>query len=242
MQVYWLKIEDIIDETEEIKTYKLEVPEGFTWEEGAYTHLALDGYRVEGQVNRDLIRHMSICTLPHENAIGITTRIREQCSPYKAILREMKVGDKIALFKTRSNVPLRRENKNIYLLSSGVGLATFRPLVLDYFARRDRINMIHSLNIDSSRQFLYPEIFKTDEEKNMTAEFVDSREQYYNRVKELAGDKDGLFYVVGSDEFIRQNIATLRAEGIKDDHILLDKSEETRAEFFKDVVKEDVTQ
>src|SRR5690625_7380246 len=108
---------------------------------------------------------MSICTLPHENAIGITTRIREQCSPYKAILREMKVGDKIALFKTRSNVPLRRENKNIYLLSSGVGLATFRPLVLDYFARRVGINMIHSLNIVFSRTILYSEFITQDEVK-----------------------------------------------------------------------------
>lgn len=240
MQVYWLEIMDVIDETDEIKTYKLEVPDGFTWEEGAYTHLALEGYKVGDQVNRDLIRHMSICTLPHENVIGITTRIREKCSTYKQILRNMKVGEKVALFKTRSNVPLKRENKNVYLLSSGVGLATFRPLVLKYVERPDGINKIYSLNIDSSRQFLYPEIFNTDEEKNLTSEFVDNRKQYYERVKELAADQDGLFYVVGSDEFLRQNIATLRSEGIVPEQILLDKSEKTRAQFFdEDIAKQD---
>jgi|SRR5699024_9613985 len=241
MKVYWLKIKEIIDETDEIKTYKLEIPEGFTWEEGAYTHLAIDGYKVGDNVNRDLIRHMSICTLPHEGSIGITTRIREKCSPYKQILREMKVGEKLALFKTRSNVPLKRENKNIYLLSSGVGLATFRPLVLDYLLRSDDIPKVHSLNIDSSRQFLYPDIFKTDEDKNIVAQFVDSRKKYYDRVKELATDKNGLFYIVGSDEFLHDNIATLRAKGVEPERIMLDKSEKTRAEFLKDdPIKQDV--
>src|SRR5699024_4687408 len=144
------------------------------------------------------IRHMSITTLPHENSIGITTRMKEQCSEFKAILRNHEVGDQIAIFKTHSNVPLKRENKNVYLLSSGVGLATYRPLVLDYFERADNVNHIHSLNIDSSRDFLFTNIFESIPEKNFTSQFVDNRKDYYDEVKKLAQDTDGLFYVVGS--------------------------------------------
>src|SRR5699024_7398562 len=119
------------------------------WEEGAHTHFALEGFNAGDKPNRSLIRHMSITTLPHENSIGITTRIREQCSEFKIILRNLEVDNKVAIFKTHSNVPLKREDKNVYLLSSGVGLATFRPLVLDYFERADNVNQIHSLNNDS---------------------------------------------------------------------------------------------
>lgn len=232
MQIYWTKINKIIEETPEVKTYMLERPEGFSWEEGAHTHMALKGFNEGEKPNKGLVRHMSIATLPNENAIGITTRIRELCSEYKAILRTLKVGDEVALFKTHSNVPLRREDKNVYLLSAGVGLATFRPLVLEYFERPDNIKQIYSLNIDSSRDYLFTDIFKTDSDKNFTAQFVDNRNDYYEEVKNLAQDKDGIFYVVGSDEFLKENIAVLREQGIADEQIMLDKRERQRAEFF----------
>ncbi|KKE78286.1 dihydropteridine reductase [Oceanobacillus caeni] len=232
MQIYWTKINKIIDETPEVKTYLLDCPEDFTWEEGSHTHFGLEGFNAGDKPNRSLIRHMSISTLPHENSIGITTRIREQCSEFKSILRNLEVGNEVAIFKTHSNVPLKRENKNVYLLSSGVGLATFRPLVLDYFERADNVNQIHSLNIDSAKEFLFPNIFESAPDKKFTSQFVDNRKDYYEEVKSLAADKDGLFYVVGSDEFLVQNIEVLREQGIKPEQIMLDKREQQLPEFL----------
>src|SRR5690625_1957152 len=190
MQIYWTKINEIVEEAPEIKTYMLDCPEGFTWEEGAHTHFAFEGFNAGDKPNRSLIRHMSISTLPHENSIGITTRIREQCSEFKKILRNLEVGDEVALFKTYSNVPLKREDKNVYLLSSGVGLATFRPHVLDYFECDDNVSHMHSLNIDSSRDFLFTNIFEPAPDKKFTSEFVDNRKDYYEEVKHLATEKD----------------------------------------------------
>lgn len=232
MQIYWTKINKIIDETPEVKTYVLDCPEDFTWEEGSHTHFALEGFNAGDKPDRSLIRHMSISTLPHENSIGITTRIREQCSKFKMILRNLEVGNEVAIFKTHSNVPLTREGKNVYLLSSGVGLATFRPLVLEYFERADNVNQIHSLNVDSSKDFLFTNIFESAPDKKFTSQFVDNRKDYYEEVKNLAADKDGLFYVVGSDEFLVQNIEVLREEGIKPEQIMLDKHEQELPEFL----------
>jgi len=232
MQIYWTKIKEIIEETSEIKTYLLECPQDFTWEEGSHTHFALEGFNAGDKPNRSLIRHMSISTLPHEEAIGITTRIKEQCSEFKTILKNLKVGNEVAIFKTHSNVPLKRAGKNVYLLSSGVGLATFRPIVLDYLKRTDNVNQIHSLNIDSSKNFLFTDIFKATPDKNLTAQFVDNRKEYYEEVSNLAADKDGLFYVVGSDEFLVQNIKVLREQGIKAEQIMLDKHEQHLTEFL----------
>ncbi|MDH5160582.1 dihydropteridine reductase [Heyndrickxia oleronia] len=232
MQIYWTKINKIIEETPEVKTYLLDCPEDFTWEEGSHTHFALEGFNAGDKPNRSLIRHMSISTLPHENAIGITTRIREQCSEFKSILRNLEVGNEVAIFKTHSNVPLKREDKNVYLLSSGVGLATFRPLVLEYFERADNVNQIHSLNIDSSKDFLFTNIFKSEPDKKFTAQFVNNRKDYYEEVKNLAADKDAIFYVVGSDEFLEQNIEVLREQGIKPEQIMLDKREKELPKFL----------
>lgn len=232
MQIYWTKINKIIEETPEVKTYLLDVPENFTWEEGSHTHLGLEGFNVGDKPNRSLVRHMSISTLPHEGAIGITTRFKEQCSEFKTILRNLEVGNEVAIFKTHSNVPLKREDKNVYLLSSGVGLATFRPLVLEYFKRAANVNQVYSLNIDSTRDFLFTNIFTSAPDKNFTAQFVDNRKDYYEEVKNLAADKDGLFYVVGSDEFLVQNIEVLREQGIKPEQIMLDKREKELPKFF----------
>jgi ferredoxin--NADP+ reductase len=232
MKIYWTKIKKIIEETPEVKTYLLDCPENLTWEEGAHTHFALEGFNTGDKKNRSLIRHMSISTLPHENSIGITTRIREQCSEFKMILNNLKVGNEVAIYKTYSNIPLKRENKNVYLLSSGVGLATFRPLVLDYFECADNVNQIHSLNIDSSKDFLFTDIFESSPDKKFTSQFIDNRKDYYEKVKSLATDKDGLFYVVGSDEFLVQNIEVLRGQGINPEQIMLDKRKQKLPEFL----------
>ena len=232
MQIYWTKINKIIEETPEVRTYLLDRPQDFTWQEGSHTHFALEGFNAGEKPNRGLIRHMSISTLPHENSIGITTRIREQCSEFKTVLRNLEVGNEVAIFKTHSNVPLKREDKNVYLLSSGVGLATFRPLALDYLERADNVNQIHSLNIDSSKEFLFTNVFESAPDKKFISQFVDNRKDYYEEVENLAADKDGLFYVVGSDEFLVHNINVLREQGIKPEQIMLDKREQSMAEFL----------
>lgn len=231
-QIYWTKIQKVIDETSEIKTYLLDIPEGYTWTEGAHVHLGLKGFNEGNQPNKNLVRHMSISTLPSENAIGITTRIKELCSEFKTILRDLNIGDEVAIFKTHSNLPLKRENKNIYLLSSGVGIAPFRPLVLDYFEHPENIPHVYSLNVDSSKEYLFTNIFKTNSSKNFTAQFVDNRNDYYEQVKKFATDQDGYFYIVGSDEFLKQHIELLMTEGIKPSQIIIDKPERKRVEFL----------
>src|SRR5690625_1155027 len=117
MRIDWVKINHIVRENSNVYTFYLDIPEDFTWEEGAHTHLALKGFNEGEKPNRGLVRHMSISTLPEEKVIGITTRIKNLCSEYKSILKTLQVGDEVALFKTHSNVPLKRENKNVYLLS-----------------------------------------------------------------------------------------------------------------------------
>ena len=44
MQIYWTKINKIIEETPVVKTYLLDCPEGYTWQEGSHMHLGLKGF------------------------------------------------------------------------------------------------------------------------------------------------------------------------------------------------------
>lgn len=232
MEIYWTKIKEIIEETPEIKTFHLECPEGVTWEEGAHIHLALEGFNAGEKPNRALVRHMSISTVQKEAAIGITTRLKAERSEFKTILGNLSIGDQVAVFKIKSNLALRREGRNVYLLSSGVGLASFRPLVLQYLTDGSQIKQLHSLNISAQRDTLFQSIFTSQVAKNFDVTVVNQRTEYYAGVQAFAKDQEGLFYIVGSDEFLEQNIALLRGEGIPVEQIIIDKHQMKRDLFL----------
>lgn len=232
MEIYWTKIKEIIEETPEIKTFHLECPEGVTWEEGAHIHLALEGFNAGEKPNRALVRHMSISTIKKEAAMGITTRLKAERSEFKTILGNLSIGDQVAVFKIKSNLALRREDRNVYLLSSGVGLASFRPLVLQYLADGSQIKQLHSLNISAQTDTLFQSIFTSQAAKNFDATVVHQRADYYAGVQAFAKDREGLFYIVGSDEFLEQNIALLRQEGIPVEQIIIDKHQMKRDLFL----------
>lgn len=232
MQIHWVKINQIIEEAPETWTYMLDCPDHFTWDEGAHTHLALPGFNSGEKPNKNLVRHMSISTLPDDRSIGITTRIKANCSEFKSQLSKLDVGDSVALFKTHSNLLLKRIDKPIYLLSSGVAIASVRPLLKKYLSHPEGIEKIHSLSIDSSRHYLFSNFFQSSPEKRVSTHYVDNRVTYYQEVQQLSQNKSALFYLVGGDDFLIENVRFLRTQGIPDSQIILDKHEMRVREFF----------
>lgn len=232
MKIYWTTVQKVIDEAPDTKTYMLDCPEDFVWEPGTHAHLGLEDFNVGEKPNKGLVRHMSITTLPSEEVVGFTTRIRNPKTEYKERLEELTVGSRLALFKLFTNFPLKREGKSLYFLSQGVAIASYRPLLLDYLENQEGVESIYSLNIDATEHYLFTDLFQTDPENKIRAEYVDSRDTYYQRLDQLAQDKDGLFYLVGDDHFIAENIQALRDKGLSDDQIILDKHDFQREAFF----------
>lgn len=99
MDIQWTTITDIVQKTPDTRTYYLDPPEGFQWQNGAHTHFALEGFYDGDKPDKSMVRHMSISTLPRGNKIGITTRIRAQKSRFKGLLDQTNLDDPIALLK-----------------------------------------------------------------------------------------------------------------------------------------------
>lgn len=59
MQIYWTTLVDVIDEATDTKTFYLDLPEGFTWEEGAHTHLVLEGFNSEEKPDKGLVWYVN---------------------------------------------------------------------------------------------------------------------------------------------------------------------------------------
>ena len=223
MVKHTVRILEIIDEGIDTKTFYLEKPVDFNWEEGSHTHIALDGYDSNEVPNKSLVRHMSIMTLAQENRIGFTTRFPSQKSEYKTLLSTYQVGDKLSLFKLGSRMSLRRENRPIVLLSMGVGIATMRPLILSYIQNKQGISGLTHINVDP-----HPTIYRNDietiQDEKFTHIWTKTRVEYYQKLTELLR-KDSIYYIVGSDTFLRSNIQKLKSIGIKIEDIMIDKKE-----------------
>ncbi len=219
-----LKIIDIVDEGNNTKTFYLEKPMDFNWEEGSHTHIALPNYDLEDTPNKSLVRHMSIMTCADENRIGFTTRFPEQKSEYKTMLDTFRVGDQLKLFKLGSRMKLRRENRNIVLLSMGVGIATMRPLILSYCQDKQAIPKLIHINVDAKHS-IYREEIETLSNESFINIWSKSRVEYFQTLSNIMKQSDSIYYIVGSDSFLRTTIQKLKAAGVKIEDIMIDKKD-----------------
>lgn len=232
MTKYRLRILDIIEEVPGTKTYFLERPEDFTWEEGAHTHIGLVGFDEGEKPNKEWVRHMSIMTTTDEDRIGFTTRFVTPLSEFKEKLSVLKVGDELVLFKVGSKMYLRREDRPLVLLSMGVGVATMRPLIHTFIKDSSNISSIINVNVDSSKEYIY-----YSQLERLTSAFyknywVGSRNEFYEEVKELSKLENALYYVVGSHCFLLDVIKYLKSKGVENKNIVIDKKDELQAEYF----------
>ncbi|MFL0166825.1 hypothetical protein [Candidatus Clostridium helianthi] len=233
MEKYTLKIIDIIDETDNTKTYFFEKPENLTWEPGSHTHIGHIGFDIGDQPRKEWVRHMSIITLPEENKIAITTRVPGSKSEFKNKLAELKTGDEVVFFKIGSRMGLRRINRPIILISMGVGIATMRPLILSFINDKTNIPYLLNINIDSSDKFVFKNQLDKLADENYKNYWINSRTSFYEMLSKLMKSENAIYYVVGSDAFIKDIIQRLRVNSIKIEEIIIDRKDERKQKFLE---------
>ena len=232
MQKYKVKILDIIKENDKTRTFMLEIPQNYNWIPASHFHVGLDGFDKGDEPDKSLVHHLSIMSLQEENKLGFTTRILENKSIFKEALSKLSVGDYVTLFKLDNRMKIRREDKNIVLLSQGVGIATMRPIIRHILNNRENIKSITNMNIDSSKEYIYKD--ELDELQNNFYKniWVDSRKNFYSTIDNLTNNEN-IYYIVGGDDFIKTSIKYLLDKNINKTDIIIDKKPERIQEFFE---------
>ena len=239
-KVYEVYLLDIIKEAKNTYTYIFSKPKDLKWAEGAHTHLALNHFNEEiGWWEKKNVRHFSICSLEDEETLRMTTRLPELCTEFKHELKSAKKGDLFYLFKVGSRLTLRREDRPLIFLSAGVGMATIRPLVKKFIYESEGIKNVISLNVDSSKEYLFFDEMHAYAKQNkaFTQEYVSSRERFYAALESYFNGEPtlnkGLFYIVGSDAFLIQVYHALSKKGVHLEQMVFDKKEAFFLENFK---------
>ena len=233
LTLYKIEVSEITEEAPGTYTYYFEAPKDLFWKEGSDLHVAHQGFMTSDGPDKDLIRHLSIMTLPEERKLGFTTRVPGSQSMFKELLSKVEVGDELYLFKPANKMPLRRNNRGAILISMGVGIATMRPLIKTFLKDSEGISKLVNLNVDSSGHYVYGDELNALYHDMYSNDWTFTRSGFYNRLDDYARDKDNQFYVVGSDSFIRQVIKRLRASHVRDEDIFLDKKPEKMGAYFE---------
>jgi len=215
-------------------TFKFQIPEGLKWSEGTHFHLAFNDFIKDSKPDSNLVRSFSIMSMENERYIGFTTRVKDDCSLYKKRLMELKTGDEMFIFKFRNNMELKRESRPIALISMGVGIATFRPLIKEFIRDSNGISKLTNINIDSRRSYIYNDEINLISQDNFTNHYVFSRAELYERIDECLSDSSHLYYIVGSDNFLRIIRAYLVEHSVDPSDITVDKKPEVLVDFFND--------
>ncbi len=232
MEKYKLRIIDIVEQAVGVKSYYFEKPTDVDWLEGAHVHIGHVGYD-EGELpNKALVRHMSITTLPSENKLGITTRVPGSNSQFKLKLSELRIGDEAIFFKFGSRMYLRRMNRPLILLSMGVGMATIRPLIQAFIKDPSNIPVLINVNVNSNGEFLFHNELDPYTSDAYINYWLKTRRDFIDLLPLLPHKEEAIFYIVGSDDFMKENIALLNSMGVRNEDIILDRKEEKLKDYF----------
>lgn len=220
---YRLELVDIIKHNDEVVSFDFKQSEVKGWFEGDSSKLFVT---LNGQ---EVGKKFSYATLPHEERIRFTTRIKLNRSEYKEQLSLLKVGDTLEITEPSGDFKLQRMNRPLVLLSNGVGIAASRSLIKAYEHDQNKIPAIIQINVDSTG-----DIYKSELDDMMKVHesfkslYTSHRDDFYKQLdcqtQQLMAmhDVDPYFYVVGSNAFVNGNISHLKSVGFTDADIITD--------------------
>ncbi|MBV1920290.1 MAG: ferredoxin--NADP reductase [Pseudomonadales bacterium] len=204
-------------------------------------HFIMMGLELEG---RPLMRAYSIASANYEDELEFFS-IKVQDGPLTSKLQKVEVGDEILLSKKPTGTLLQENllpGKNLYLLSTGTGLAPFLSIIKDpeVYEQYEHIILVHGVRYTS--ELAYQEIisqelpnneFFGDDVKNKLIYYPSvTREKYVNngRVTDLitsgkltrdiglpAIDKENdRFMICGSTAMLKDSCKILDALGLEE--------------------------
>ena len=181
------------------------------WQAGDHSMLILN-------VNDTLVgKKLSYVTMPEENIIRFTTRIKEKGSDYKRALLDLIKGEFVKISEPSGNFTLRRENRPVVLLSNGVGVSGVVTMVKQFIDDQSKVSEMLLMNVDNSSD-IYKEDFKQFESEVDTFKsyYLSHRASYYGMLKhELTmmnqrHQQNPIFYLTGSDIFVNESVKYLK--------------------------------
>lgn len=225
MEFFETKVMDIVKETSDSYSFKLEIPQGFTWEAGQYTMWKFVDHKVE-EGDRP-VRVFTIASAPEDGYLMFTTRIAEDHTSWKNILlNDLKVGDKMMVAKAKGEFNFHGNYKESFVIAGGIGITPIRSLLKHFSENNNEDHKLVVLYSDDRGEFCYKYDFKeiTDKMPNLELLFICDRDEFTAEVEKYAKEKqnNAEYLIAGSPGMNKVFSEKLEGLGVNKDNIKVD--------------------
>lgn len=225
MDFFETKVIDIVKETSDSYSFKLEIPQGFTWEAGQYTMWKFVDHKVE-EGDRP-VRVFTIASAPEDGYLMFTTRIAEDHTSWKNILlNDLKVGDKMMVAKAKGEFNFHGNYKESFVIAGGIGITPIRSLLKHFSENNNEDHKLVVLYSDDRGEFCYKYDFKeiTDKMPNLELMFICDRDEFTAEVEKYAKEKqnNAEYLIAGSPGMNKVFSEKLEGLGVNKDNIKVD--------------------
>jgi len=211
----------------------LERPLNFKYEAGQFVTIRLP--QLDSNGPKESTRSMSIASAPHEQGVMISMRLSP--SLFKRKIADLNVGDEVEISGPfgRLIVPKEVQGQNLIFLAGGIGIAPFRSIVVD----QSHKNWPNKICLFYASRNLECAAFLPELEKIMNPHFKivptmsrpeECKQKWHGEegritlqlIEKYINGNDGIFYIVGLPDMVKESKKILSEFGVTDDRIKIE--------------------
>jgi ferredoxin-NADP reductase len=218
MKFFDARLVRIVQETRDIYSYILEIPEGYTWKAGQHAAFQVKGFALDPK-DRDT-RIFTIASAMEDGYLMFSTRIGEKHTSLKEVLlHQIKPGATIGVASPLGSLAFEPDKyKGILAVAGGIGVTPVRALLRDFLehpAAGYGITVVYS---DSHQEYAYADFWAEAQKKfpGLNMIFVAGRDQMSAAVDEYAQahGSESEYLIAGSPAMNKSYTERLEALGI----------------------------
>ena len=187
IEVVSTEITEIINEYDDVFTYKLTKPQGLHLHAGYYAHVIAPN----SHINNHDVQDMSLATAPHEDHLMITMDTQAN-TRYKRKFKTASIGDHVNMYSIKgdfTNDHLNDCDRTVYI-AGGIGITAIRSLICNKIDKEWRL-------IYAGKGYCYQDLWNDNASKVSLVK----RDTLYSTIsEELQGETN--FYICGSGSFV----------------------------------------
>lgn len=191
------EITKIIQQTLDVKTFRIDIGEKIDFKHGQFVMLILD----------DIQRAFSIASLPCKDYIEITLKVEGQ---FTNLMNKAKVGDSISVRGPYGVFILDESQDNLVLIAGGVGIAPFMSMLRHLKNSKRDTTLIYSAK--TSENFVYfEELERICKKRHLNCVFTVTRGKWKGRhgriseglIREVVPNlKKSVFKICGPEKMV----------------------------------------
>jgi ferredoxin-NADP reductase len=227
LKKYKIVVQKIIQVDDHTQTIWFNIPKGYKWIPGSSGLFTFKQAFSKFMIDIKYMRWMTVARNDEQTHLEITCRVPGSESLFKKEILKLKLGSEMLLYSVGAHCPLIRSEKKLVFLFMGIGSVTYKNLFESYEQNPKGIKSVTSINVDNHLTKLYKDQFP-----NVEKIYTKHRNEFRQEVSQYLSQSDTIFYLVGSEVFLKEMIEELQTAGIKNQAIIIDRSNLMRKKYY----------